>query len=246
MPQQTINPPKLIDLLREHKEEIFAELNCIQIGRITSYNKDQQTVEVQIQVKRRVTKTEIVDYPLLIDCPVIYLQGGGAYIDLPIAAGDYALLLFNDRDINAWWDTGTVKEPDSTRKHSLSDAFAIVGINPKTQVLGLDGSSLKIWGPGASDNIEITDAGAINIGTGGPAAAREDDPTISTITEDSTWWAFVTAFFGVITGAPINEPGAGNPSALQAALAAAITATGGVPSEINGKINGGSSEVTIK
>ena len=76
-------------------------------------------------------------------------------------------------------------------------------------------------------------------------SARKEDATTSGSAEDSAFWAFFAAFFGIVTGLPIPEPGAGSPSALQAAMAAAITGAGGTPSAMTGKIDAGSSQIKV-
>lgn len=76
-------------------------------------------------------------------------------------------------------------------------------------------------------------------------AARKEDETISDSSTDSAFWSFMAAFYGVITGAPIPEPGSGSASALQAALAAAIAGAGGTPTSQTGKINEGSNQVKV-
>lgn len=77
------------------------------------------------------------------------------------------------------------------------------------------------------------------------SSARVDDTTTSSSSEDSAFWTFFSAFFAVITGSPIPEPGLGAPSALQAAMTAAITAAGGTQSKMDGKITSGSSQVEV-
>lgn len=193
MSDQPIIEPDYDDTLVEIKTETFATLNCIQIGRISTFDKGNQTANVEIQFKRRVTDTEIADYPVLQDCPVFVLQGGGAYIDLPIAAGDYCLVLFNDRNIDTWWDTADVAQPDTRRKHSLSDGIAIVGINPRTSVRDIDGSIVRI------------------LGTSGPGgeepAARQKDTTGSSAADDATFWNWVTTISAAVNGlAPGSVP----------------------------------------
>jgi hypothetical protein len=76
-------------------------------------------------------------------------------------------------------------------------------------------------------------------------AARKTDECTSDTTTDSKFWIFWTAFYGVITGAPIPEPGSGAPSAFQAALIAAIVAGGGTPSKMVSKITQGSNQVKV-
>ena len=110
MSEQHLNPPDLEDLLKQHKNEIFATMNCIQIGKISSFDTSTQSAQVELQVKRRISGETTIDYPLLIDVPVIVVQGSGAYIEMPINEGDYCLVLFNDRDIDNWWVDEAVKE----------------------------------------------------------------------------------------------------------------------------------------
>lgn len=176
----------MTDLLKDYKNTVFATLNCIQIGKIDSVNTSEQTVEVELQVKRRVSSDKIESYPLLVDCPFIVLQGGGAYIDMPIAAGDYCLMLFNDRNIDTWWSSENVKEAPTRRKHSLSDGFALIGINPKTQVLDFDGSKVRILGTsGAGSEKE---------------AARVDDTTVVDGVTDTAFIAWITTVSAFING----------------------------------------------
>ncbi len=163
MVDQTINPPDLDDLLAEDRETIFSNINCVQIGRIENVNNDQ-TVSVQIQFLRRIPGGQTSRYPLLVDCPYIVWQGGDSFINMPIVAGNYCLVLFNDRNIDNWWDTGNIAVPSDTRKHSLSDGIAIIGLNPRPQALEYDSSNIRIVGPSAGGAfVNINADGSIDI-----------------------------------------------------------------------------------
>lgn len=183
MSEQTRVPPDLTDVLNEFRNEIFANMNCIQIGKIEKVN-DNQTVEIQIQVKRVLANGTISDYPLLVDCPYFVLSGGSAYIDMPIKKGDYCLILFNDRNIDNWWSTENVKEPADRRKHNLSDGIALIGVMPDSKALDNDGTFVRILGlsgPGSEaeaarlgDEVRVTiPAGtfivSVSGGSGSPA-----------------------------------------------------------------------------
>jgi hypothetical protein len=135
----TVQNPDLRALLLQMKQEIFFTLNCHQIGKIISFDASKQTARVQLMVKRTVynqeqaingplqTTPRIIDYPVLVDVPVFVHTGGTAVITLPVAPGDSCLVLFNDRDIDSWFSTGSNVQPNSQRAHSLSDGFALVG-----------------------------------------------------------------------------------------------------------------------
>ena len=128
-----INPPNLSAVLGELKTDIFNNMNCINVGIIQSFDEADQTATVRIAIKKVFEIQEdgtrvIQERPLLLKCPVIILFGGSTYMTFPIAAGDECLVLFNDREIDGWWTTGSAQAPQSPRAHSSSDAFALVGV----------------------------------------------------------------------------------------------------------------------
>lgn len=156
MAKRTIYPPDMDDLLAALKNNIFATLNCINVGKINSYDTTTQSAKIELQMKRVKEDGTLVDYPLLTDCPVIVLGGGGTFLDFPITAGDYCLVFFNDRNIDDWWTTGNVKEPKTKRKHNLSDGFALVGINTQANPFSLDGTKVVLNGTGKEVDIKGT------------------------------------------------------------------------------------------
>jgi hypothetical protein len=203
-------PPNIKIILDEVKADIFATFNCVQVGKISKVTSSEQTVEIELQIKRLAADGTSTKYPVLVDCPYFILQGGGAYIDMPIKAGDYCLVLFNDRNIDNWWSTANVADPATARKHSLSDALAVVGLNPKTSPLDMDGTWVRILGTsGAGNEAE---------------AARKGDAIKSTMADDATFWAWLTAAAAVLAGLGVTVP---------------------TPTSLTGKITSGSSKVKI-
>jgi len=189
---QTVIPPNLENVLKEYQDSTLALINCVQIGQIEKVN-DNQTCEIAIQVKRRIPNGSTINYPVLVDCPYFVLSGGNSYIDIPIKAGDFCLILFNDRNIDIWWNSANVTEPADTRKHSLSDGIALVGISPSTSARDMDGEHVRI------------------LGKSGPGsekpAARTDDPISSVSSEDAIFWTWVTTVSAAINAlAPGSVP----------------------------------------
>lgn len=121
------NQPTLASLLASFQQNVMSSLNCHQVGEIISFDSNRQTAEVSIKMTYVVNDT-IVEYPLLIDCPCIVLGGGPGRLTFPIQPGDGCLVLFNDRDIDNWFVGGQTMPPRTKRKHSFSDAIALVGL----------------------------------------------------------------------------------------------------------------------
>jgi len=124
--------PQLRDLLDKVKADVKKELNCHLIAKVESFDKAKNTIKASSAMKRKFSNGDEVEFPVFTDVPVVTLSGGGAFLSMPIKAGDWCLLLFNDRDIDSWWYSGTVTVPNSPRLHSLSDGIALVGIAPAT------------------------------------------------------------------------------------------------------------------
>ncbi len=121
--------PELLDAFGQLKLDITRTMNCVKIGSIQSFDRTKKTAQVQILFKRVLNDGTQADYPILVDCPVFTLQGGGGAIQFPIAAGDNCLILFSDRNLDAWFSNGTASAPFDARCHDLSDGLCLVGIN---------------------------------------------------------------------------------------------------------------------
>jgi hypothetical protein len=126
----SITEPNLAALLQAWRDEVFATLNCHQLGTIVSFNAETQSAQVTLNVLR-VFGNQTRSYPMLVDVPVFVPAGGTAALTLPVTTGDTCLVLFNDRDMDNWFDSGATAAPNSPRCHSLADGLAIVGFRSK-------------------------------------------------------------------------------------------------------------------
>jgi len=125
----------LTQVLEKLTNSIKISLNCIKIGEIVSFDKTDQTCSVRIlhiqdeNYNIYMPNDFSLEYPTLEKVPVVIMGGGGTYISHPISAGDQCVLLFCDYMIDAWWVSGKKKTSIVPRKHDISDAIAIVGVN---------------------------------------------------------------------------------------------------------------------
>lgn len=142
-PLPTVNERLLVPDLKEYTDrrlrDISYKINCHTIGTIKSYSVTNLSATVSINFQRTIRGANplnnvqassdiVIDYPLLVNVPIVFLNGGGAYLTFPIAPGDTCLVMFCDRDIDNWLQTGAVSPPNSDRAHDLNDAVALVGL----------------------------------------------------------------------------------------------------------------------
>ncbi|HDG5313202.1 Gp138 family membrane-puncturing spike protein [Pantoea dispersa] len=120
-------------------DTIFSMLRVSLPGIIESFDPIACTCTVQPALKGQ-TADELgnmksAPLPLLVDVPVVFPRGGGCTITFPVKAGDECLVVFSDRCIDFWWQSGGVQETVDPRQHDLSDAFAIVGPQSQANVI---------------------------------------------------------------------------------------------------------------
>ena len=98
---------------------------------MVSFDVDSQTAIIQPAVKHRLVSSRPsgasgeIFLPLLRDVPVFMP------VSFEVHEGDACLMIFADRDIDAWFETGEAEVPPSGRMHSLSDGFAFVGFRTR-------------------------------------------------------------------------------------------------------------------
>lgn len=159
---QNINQPNEPDLrtaLDLHTIEVGLKYNCHAIGTIQSFDSSKQTARITINYQKTYFKNVngentpyLQAYPLLIDVPCIVLFGGSFSLKMPINSGDTCLVLFNDRNMDKWFQSGqTNMGVDNARLHSMSDGIALVGLNSLQKVLSGYEANKVVLGDGETD-----------------------------------------------------------------------------------------------
>lgn len=129
--------PSLKDVFDIAKRDTMLSTNCHAIAKIASFDPLTQTCTASIVYSKTYLVrdavgqyvSELVEYPALIDCPVIVLSGGTSGLTMPISEGDDCFIMFNDRDIDNWFKGATSGKVATPRVHSFSDCIALVGLN---------------------------------------------------------------------------------------------------------------------
>jgi hypothetical protein len=141
---QVPNDPSLKDYADLLKKDIMLNTNCHHLATVESFNPLTQTATATINYKKTyfkpvlgtdVYEPYLVDYPVLIDSPVIFPGGGIGAITFPVSKGDECLVLFNDRDIDNWFNGSSSSPVATPRLHSFSDALILVGVRSLANVI---------------------------------------------------------------------------------------------------------------
>lgn len=170
----------LASLLDEVRRSTRESIYCALPASIVAYSPATQRADVKPQLKHTVrdaleNKELVEDLPILCDVPIMFQRFGGFMLTMPVAVGDTVLLVFTDRSIDKWKTNGGNVDPIDLRAHDISDAVAIPGLYPgpaalpatlttglalgkagdTTLQIHIDGTSINLGGPGATDFIAL-------------------------------------------------------------------------------------------
>ncbi len=194
------NEPELKDLLSLHQKNILLNFSAHHTATIQSFDASNQTATATINYTKTFLRPNAqgvygpvqVEYPVITDAPVIFLGGGTGALTFPVAQGDECLVLFNDRDLDNWFQGSSGAAVATSRLHSFSDGIILVGLRSLPNVLASfsedaielrtlsgnakvaianDGSNVKVTAP--TITLEVNSAGKLKItnGTGEFVAA---------------------------------------------------------------------------
>lgn len=106
------------------QDAIMSRLNCHNVGRILDFDSSTQTATIELMQIKQFNNRSITPAPLT-DVPLIIYGAGGGHITLPDPTGSICLLLFMDRNIDAFLRTGESYTPETTRMHDFTDCIAL-------------------------------------------------------------------------------------------------------------------------
>lgn len=129
---------ELAETLRTLQSSVSSQLRVSMPGIVQSFDADSVTCDIQIGIKGE-SGGESTNLSVLTSVPVVFPRGGGITMTFPIKSGDECLLVFGDRCIDFWHQSGDIQETVDERQHDLSDAFAIIG--PQSQAKKISGIS---------------------------------------------------------------------------------------------------------
>lgn len=149
---------------------IMSALRVAMPGIVQSFDPDTVTAVVQPAIKGyepdSIGVNQSITLSLLVDVPVIFPRGGGCSLTFPVNEGDECLLIFSDRCIDFWWQSGGVQEPVDGRMHDLSDAFCIVGPQSQTRkISGISTSAVELRSDDGGTKLSLNPSSGAITGT---------------------------------------------------------------------------------
>lgn len=193
--------PTLAEVLRRAMDRRVADLRVSLPARVTRYDASKRLCDAHPLLRETYTdaddKPMNVSLPVVTNVPVVFPGAGGFSVTFPVEPGDIVLLVFADRSLDRWLSMGGEVDPIDPRRHALSDAVAIPGLQPFVNAVAADADAMVV-GDKDGAHIEIRRDGDVRLNGGTSSVARVGD-AVSAGTSMQTWIAAVST----ATGAPL-------------------------------------------
>lgn len=186
--QQSPAAPDLRALNVAQAQETSKLINCARPGIIQSFSPGGNgvaptaTVQIAQQNITSISPTGVKTFqpfaPLL-NVPVIFPQGGGFILTFPVTEGDECLVVFNDREIDNWFQSGgTNSVPTTLRLHDMADAVCYVGMrsNPRG-IANISTTTTQLRSVDGTTHVEVAGGGIVNIVA--PTSINFTAPTVN-------------------------------------------------------------------
>jgi hypothetical protein len=130
----------------------------VAVNDLAQWNQNPAGKPINVQLKPITLGGMQKNQAIIPDIPVAIYNAGGWSITMPIQQGDECLLVFNDAEIDMWFQNGgSANNTISSRRHSPSDAIAVFGLRSTPRALqNYSTTAMQIRNDDGSVIIELT------------------------------------------------------------------------------------------
>lgn len=159
-------------------------------GHVIAFDPKTQLAQIQIGIVRKDVNGVSFNPPPLIEVMVNF-TGGDYSLEFQIDPGNEGFILFSQRCIDGWMNTGGIAENPIMRFHDMSDAAFFPGIRSQPNVLSdFENNGIRLRNKDGSQHVWLKNDGSIVVDNG--AGSFELDAA--------------GAFTGTFTGFNIDSP----------------------------------------
>ena len=139
------NNATLTELSKRTFIEMMKDVGTSVPGHFLAFDSDTQLAQIQIGIEMT-TQDGVVFAPSpIIECPVAFFGGSEYFVEHQIDAGDECLIVFSQRCIDGWRNTGGVANNPITRFHDFSDAAILPGLRSQpNKITGFENNGVRL------------------------------------------------------------------------------------------------------
>ena len=148
-------------------------------GYVVAFIPGTQRAQVQIGLVRVNIDGAIFNPPPIVDVPVQF-PGSGFVLEHQVTPGCEGIILFSQRCMDGWKQTGGIADNPVARFHSMQDAMFIPGIRSNGKVIsGFANDGIRIRSQDGSQHVWLKGDGSVVMKNGAGAVTLGADGTVN-------------------------------------------------------------------
>lgn len=148
-------------------------------GYVTAFTPATQRAQVQIGLVRVNIDGATFNPPPIVDVPVQF-AGSGFVLEHQISPGCEGIILFSQRCIDGWKQTGGIADNPVVRFHNMQDAYFIPGIRSNGKVIsGFANDGIRIRSANGAQHVWLKGDGSVIMRNGAGAVTLGADGTVN-------------------------------------------------------------------
>ncbi len=154
-------------LLKTAFREMMKGVYTAAPGHVLAFDPDLQRAQVRVGLQRVSVNGAVNNPPPIADVPVFFVGGTQFSVAHQVNQGDEGLILFSQRCVDGWKQTGGVATNPLARFHDAHDAFFIPGFRPlPTRITGFANDGIRLQSRDGSRHVWIKSSGEIVVDNG--------------------------------------------------------------------------------
>jgi len=150
---------KLVQYVQRTFREMMLDIGITVPGYLLAFDPDTQLAQVQIGVEGVNKDGETYNPPALIECPV-YVYGGAYCVEVELVPETEGIILFSQRCIEGWKQTGGVAKETIARFNDFSDCYFLPGLRSQAgKITGHQNNGIRLRNADGSNYIWLKNDG---------------------------------------------------------------------------------------
>lgn len=151
------------ELIRRSFVELMKDVGTSIPGHIVAFDPATQLAQVQIGVKSIDADGEY-DPGVIVECPVSIYGGSGYVVEVELTQGAEGMIVFSQRCIDGWRQTGGIAPQGIVRFHDINDASFIPGVRSQAKkITGYANNGIKLRNKAGDVFVWLKNDGSVSI-----------------------------------------------------------------------------------
>lgn len=152
------------ELFKKAFKQQVKTLNTSMPGHVVAFDSSTQLAQIQPAIKLVTSSGTQKEPSIILEVPVLFAGGDQFYIEHQIDIGCEGIIIFSQRCIDEWINSGNIANNPVLRMHSIDDAYFIPGIRSQPKkISSFSNDGIKIRNAAGDKFIHLKSNGDADI-----------------------------------------------------------------------------------